>query len=216
MSSVDHEAVRRPRGRPRAFDREAALRRAMEVFWDKGFDNCSMSDLVAAMGINSPSLYAAFGSKEDLFREAMDLYIGAEGGAPLRALAAHRSCRDALQAMLGSTVELFTQPDVSRGCMLFLGAMNIGAQHHELGVHLHERRRKVAAMIAEKLSEGVRDGELAPDTDVGKLAELCVTVFAGLSIQAQDGVSRATLSGVIDQFVSTLPFRAVHAENLAR
>ena len=79
MSSVDEEAVRRPRGRPRAFDREAVLRRAMELFWAKGFDHCSMNDLVEAMGINSPSIYAAFGSKEDLFREALALYGRSEG-----------------------------------------------------------------------------------------------------------------------------------------
>jgi AcrR family transcriptional regulator len=86
MPSEVRETQHKARGRPRTFDREAALRRAMEVFWAKGFDTCSMADLVDAMGINSPSLYAAFGSKEDLYREAVELYTDAEGGAALRQL----------------------------------------------------------------------------------------------------------------------------------
>src|ERR1700753_1494423 len=86
-SNAKNEAdPHKPRGRPRAFDRDAALRSAMDVFWLKGFDTCSMSDLVDAMNINSPSLYSAFGSKEDLYREALDLYTRAEGGEALRQL----------------------------------------------------------------------------------------------------------------------------------
>src|SRR6478609_10252610 len=99
MSSVNEEAARRPRGRPRAFDRDAAVRCAMEVFWEKGFDGTSMSDLADAMGIYSPSLYAAFGGKEDLFREALGLYGSAEGAIARRALEENAGGREAIAAM---------------------------------------------------------------------------------------------------------------------
>ena len=204
MSSEIHKA----RGRPRAFDRDAALRSAMEVFWAKGFDTCSMADLVDAMGINSPSLYAAFGSKEDLYREAVELYTDAEGGAALRQLQAHASVRDGLRAMFRASVELFTGMANPRGCMIFLGAMSVGAEHAQLRAEMLKRRRKVASIVAARLAQGVENGELDARTDVQALAALCMTLFAGLSIQAQDGVRRAALHAAIDQFIVTLPLRA--------
>jgi len=208
MAPEVRETQHKTRGRPRAFDREAALRCAMEVFWAKGFDNCSMADLVEAMGINSPSLYAAFGSKEDLYREAVGLYTDAEGGAALRQLQAHESVRDGLRAMFRASIELFTGTQNPRGCMIFLGAMSVGAEHAQLRSEMQKRRRKVASIVAQRLAQGVENGELDARTDVQALAALCMTLFAGLSIQAQDGVRRAALFAAIDQFIATLPLRA--------
>jgi AcrR family transcriptional regulator len=196
------------RGRPREFDRETALRRAMDVFWAKGFDTCSMSDLVDAMGINSPSLYAAFGSKEDLYREAVALYTDNEGGAALRALQAHESVRDGLRAMFRTSVELYTGGSAPRGCMIFLGAMSVGAGHAKLRAEMQKRRRKAASIVTARLRRAVESGELDAKADVPALAALCMTLFAGLSIQAQDGVRRAALFAAVDQFIATLPMRS--------
>lgn len=206
-ASEMHHREHRTRGRPRAFDRETALRRAMDVFWTKGYDTCSMSDLVDAMGINSPSLYAAFGSKEDLYREAIDLYVGAEGGAALRQLLAHDSVREGLRAMFRTSVELYTGARDPRGCMVFLGAMSLGAEHAQLRAELKKRRRKVAGIVAARLARAVENGELDARTDVPALAALSMTLFSGLSIQAQDGVRKAALFAAIDQFIATLPLR---------
>ncbi|SAK52071.1 TetR family transcriptional regulator [Caballeronia fortuita] len=208
MSSEMRETQHKTRGRPRTFDRDAALRNAMKVFWAKGFDTCSMADLVGAMGINSPSLYAAFGSKEDLYREAVELYTDAEGGAALRLFQAHESVRDGLRAMFRASVELFTGSRTPRGCMIFLGAMSVGNEHAKLRAEMQKRRRKVASIVAARLAQGVEHGELDARTDVEALAALCMTLFAGLSIQAQDGVRRAALFAAIDQFIGTLPLRA--------
>ncbi|SAL56723.1 TetR family transcriptional regulator [Caballeronia peredens] len=208
MSSAAQETQHKARGRPREFDREAALRCAMNVFWDKGYDTCSMADLVDAMGINSPSLYAAFGSKEDLYREAVDLYTEAEGGAALRELLAHESVCEGLRAMFRTSIELFTGAANPRGCMIFLGAMSVGTEHAQLRAELQKRRRRVASIVAERLARAVENGELDTRADVPALAALCMTLFAGLSIQAQDGVRRAALFAAIDQFVATLPVRA--------
>ncbi|MEX3937557.1 TetR/AcrR family transcriptional regulator [Paraburkholderia phymatum] len=208
MSALRHEERRRARGRPRAFDREAALRRAMDVFWAKGYDTCSMSDLVDAMGINSPSLYAAFGSKEELYREAVNLYACAEGGAALRDLQAHQSVRDGLRAMFRTSVELFTGTANPRGCMIFLGAMSVRAEHGRLRAELQKRRRRVASIVANRVAQAVESGELDAGTDVPALSMLCMTLFAGLSIQAQDGVRKPALFAAIDQFIAMLPMRA--------
>ena len=207
MSSELENTQHKGRGRPRAFDREAALRNAMELFWTKGFDNCSMADLVEAMGINSPSLYAAFGSKEALYREAIGLYVDAEGGAALRQLQAHDSVRDGLRAMLRASTELFTRAPNPRGCMIFLGAMSVGAEHAQLRAEMQKHRRKVATIVAARLSRAIENGELDARADAPALAALCMTLFAGLSIQAQDGVRKATLFAAIDQFIETLPVR---------
>jgi AcrR family transcriptional regulator len=201
----------RPRGRPRAFDRDAALRQALDVFWTKGFDTCSMSDLVDAMSINSPSLYAAFGSKEALYREALGLYASAEGGEALRQLQAHASVRDGLRAMYRASIELFTSFSQPRGCMIFLGAMSVGPEHEDLREHLRKLRRQAASAVAACLSGAVKRGELVAGTDTLALAALCMTIFAGLSIQAQDGVRKTALYAAVDQFIATLPLVAAHA-----
>jgi AcrR family transcriptional regulator len=206
MASDTAELEHRPRGRPRAFDREAALRRAKDIFWSKGYDTCSMSDLVDAMGINSPSLYAAFGSKEALYREAIELYASEEGGNAIRQLDAHERVQDGLRAMYRASVELFTKGPKPRGCMIFLGAMSVGPEHTALRAELQKRRRKAASMIAARLSRAIETGELAPHADPQALAALCATVFAGLSIQAQDGVRKAALFAAIEQFIATLSF----------
>lgn len=199
------EEAQRPRGRPRAFDRDAALRLAMEVFWAKGFDTCSMSDLINAMGINSPSLYAAFGSKQELYREALALYAREEGGAAVRQLRAHDSVRDALRAMFRASVVLFTSGQTPRGCMIFLGGMSVGIEHAELRDELRTERRNVARAIASRLRQAREEGELDANANVQAIAALCMTLVGGLSIEAQDGVRRASLFAAIDQFIAGLP-----------
>ena len=109
------------RGRPRSFERATALRCAMEVFWAKGFDGASLADLRAAMGINSPSLYAAFGSKEGLFREAVALYGVTEGTEIWTALPQAPTAREAIERFLRASAVSFTRPDRPAGCLVVLG-----------------------------------------------------------------------------------------------
>jgi AcrR family transcriptional regulator len=206
MSSLDQQTERRPRGRPRMFDRKAALRRAMEVFWTKGFDGCSMSDLVDAMDINSPSIYAAFGSKENLFREAIDLYAVSEGAITRQAIKEHGSGREVIAAVLKRNIDMLTQAAAPRGCMVILGTVNIGVEHEELRAFLQSRAQNVANLIKQRLVQSLADGELAADAHTDALAALCVTVLSGLSVQAHNGVPRQTLLDATDAFISTLPF----------
>jgi len=202
--SVD-AAAPRGRGRPRTFDRHAALTCAMEMFWLKGFDGCAISDLTIAMNINSPSLYAAFGSKEDLFREAVDLYGTLEGDATQRALTGPRNIRDALGAMLNRSVDTFTRGPQPRGCMVMLGAMNVSADQKGLRALLHKRQKHIVDVIRKRMALAVDDGEFAPSVDIDGLSMMCAVLFTGLAVHAHDGAGRAKLHLAIDAFLATLP-----------
>ena len=177
------------RGRPRGFDRDIALRRAMELFWRHGYEGVSMADLTAAMGIAAPSLYAAFGSKEALFREAVDLYRSTNGSATRRALDCERTARGAIEAMLRDNADAFTDPGLPNGCFVILGAVNTAPEHEGVRAHLLDLRR---------LEQGKAAGEFPPNLDLGPLAGFTSTVLAGLSIKARDGTGRREMHAIID------------------
>ncbi|UGQ13662.1 TetR/AcrR family transcriptional regulator [Yinghuangia sp. ASG 101] len=186
-------------GRPRAFDRDAALASAMRVFWERGYEATSMTDLTSAMGIGSPSLYAAYGSKEALFREAVALY-GASVGEPItRALADIPTAREAIAAVLRAVAWSGTQDDAPSGCMIVLSATNCSAANTPVRDFLAERRRLNADHLAARLARGVDDGELPADTDIHAAAAFYNAVTQGMSVQARDGASRADLEALADR-----------------
>ncbi|MFD3460607.1 TetR/AcrR family transcriptional regulator [Nocardia fluminea] len=192
------------RGRPRGFDREVALRRAMEVFWELGYDGASMSDLTAAMGINSPSLYAAFGDKEALFRAAVELYGRTEGSHTARALREQPTAYAAIEAMLRDNIATYTDPSLPNGCMVVLAGATYATRTASVREFLAEARSRTTADIRARLDRGVIDGDLAPETETASLAMLYSTVLYGLSIQARDGVSPDELSAAVDSALHTL------------
>jgi AcrR family transcriptional regulator len=185
------------RGRPRRFDRTEALRQAMNLFWRQGYESTSISELAAAMGINSPSLYAAFGSKEDLFREAVAYYDQTEGDATATALRAS-TARAAMEALLRNNLVAYTDPDKPRGCMIVLAATLGKTQNEEIRRYVSEYRRNTIALIRERLARGVAEGDVPTDADIDTLSAFFATVLHGLSIQAVDGASREELHRVAD------------------
>jgi AcrR family transcriptional regulator len=193
------------RGRPRSFDRAAALRRAMEVFWERGYEGTSLSDLTEAMGINSPSLYAAFGSKEALFREAVALYDATEGSATGAALRDEPTARAAVEAVLRRNAAAFADPSTPRGCMIVLAATNCSIANDGVRDFLADWRRNDQAAVEARLVRGVAAGDLPPGTDTGALAAFYTTVLHGLAIQARDGASHAALDAVVDQAMTAWP-----------
>lgn len=193
------------RGRPRAFDREIALTRAMEVFWEHGFEGASMSDLTGAMGINSPSLYAAFGGKEALFREAVELYGRTDGGLTARALREEPTARASIEAMLRDNAATYTAADKPHGCMVVLAGSTYTTRNTAIRDFLIEARRSTTEDIRERLERGVADGDLPADTDVDGLAAFYTTVLYGLSIQARDEVPYEQLLRSIDTAMSAWP-----------
>ena len=182
------------RGRPRSFDREDALRRAMEVFWALGYEGATLTGLQEAMGgITAPSFYAAFGSKEDLFREAVELYSKTLGVPMMKALAEEPTARASLEALLQAAVEAFCRPGKPRGCLLVLGAINSMPANKSVRDHLRGLRARRQKVIQERLQRGVAEGELPSGLDLGALASFYTTVVDGLAIQARDGASRKVL-----------------------
>jgi AcrR family transcriptional regulator len=193
------------RGRPRGFDRATALRRAMEVFWEHGYEGTSIGDLTAAMGIRPPSLYAAFGCKEALFRESVALYEEIEGEPPLRALCDAATAWDGIEAMLRENVRAYTAPDRPSGCMIVLAATTYTPSTAGIRDFLAEQRRQSVAAVRERLARGQADGDVPPGADIDALAAYVMSVQYGLSVQARDGASRAELSAVVDCLIRGWP-----------
>jgi AcrR family transcriptional regulator len=185
------------RGRPRSFDRAAALRRAMELFWAKGYEGTSLSDLTTAMGINSPSLYAAFGSKETLFREAVQLYGASQGTEIWDGIPRAPTARAAIARFLQATAESFTRRGKPRGCLIALGALHArDASNAVVCRELRDHRAQNAKTLRLRLERGVAEGELPEGFDCRAAATFYATVQHGMSIQARDGASRETLLAV--------------------
>jgi len=183
------------RGRPRSFDREHALRQAMEVFWALGYEGATLTDLQDAMGgITAPSFYAAFGSKEKLFREAVELYSRTLGLPMMKALAEGPTARASVEALLEAAVESFLKPGKPRGCLLVLGAINSMPANKSVQDHLRSLRARRQKVIQQRLQRGLAEGELPSGLDLGALASFYATVVDGLAIQARDGASRKDLN----------------------
>jgi AcrR family transcriptional regulator len=187
------------RGRPRSFDRNHALCRAQKVFWARGYPEVTVADLQRAMGdITASSFYAAFGSKEALFREIVELHRQTAGRAPVEALTGSATARAAIEAMLRTAAEIFSQPGEPSGCLLVVGAANCTRANRAIGEYLRDLRRERDAVIRERLQRGVREGDLSGNVDLDALTFFYVTILDGLALQARDDASRATLMAAID------------------
>lgn len=196
MSPSDGDPVRPARGRPRSFDREVALDQAMRVFWSKGFAGASLSDLTSAMGIASPSLYAAFGSKEGLYREAIGHYVAVHE-ADFWGVMNAPTARESVESLLRKAAEDFSTPDSPQGCMVLQTAMEAHELSPELGASLCELRASNAQTLERRLLKGIDDGDVAPGTDARAVADFYATIHKGLSVSAKGGASRQELDSVV-------------------
>ncbi|MDV3131175.1 TetR/AcrR family transcriptional regulator [Mycobacterium sp. 29Ha] len=186
------------RGRPRAFDRDEALRRAMEVFWEHGYEATSMSHLTAAMGISSPSLYAAFGSKEELFREAVAYYNDTLGATAAAELRERPTAREAISAVLRHHAVVFCDPDNPRGCMIVLAATTSGDDTRSVHEYLAQWRMALETDFRERIERGIAEGDVPAGADAAAIAAFYNTVNHGMAIQARDGADVKKLSSIAE------------------
>lgn len=192
------------RGRPRAFDREAALAAAMRLFWVKGYAATSIADLCGAMGIAPPSLYAAFGNKEDLYLAALGLYGERHRDDVWRTFDAADTARGAIEGFLTSSANHLTRPDRPRGCMVTLSSVREEGSER-LGRTVAEGRAEGQRLLEQRLQQGIEAGELPHETDIAGLARMFLSVQQGMSIQARDGASADELMAVAHAAMAAWP-----------
>ena len=192
-------------GRPREFDRDAALEAAMLLFWRKGFAVTSMNDLCDAMGVRSPSLYAAFGSKEELYLEAIEHYVQTQGPPVWGKLAEGATARAGIENLLiAGTESLPKSRAIPAGCMATLAA--VGDEWPAAIARVIKKvRLEMLGMLRSRLETAVAKGELPASTDIDGLSRFYLSVFQGMAIQAQDGATRAELRGVATAAMAAWP-----------
>ena len=191
-------------GRPREFDLDKALDRALEVFWRKGYEGSSIADLTAAMGINPPSLYAAFGNKEDLFRKALDRYVAERTHFWSEALA-QPTARASVGHLLRESANFLTETCNPPGCLMVRGALACSEAGEEIRRELVARRAMGEGWLRERLERAKSEGESLPFLEPADYARFIMTVLEGMSVRAAGGATRAELHKVADLTMQTWP-----------
>jgi len=199
-----NKTTARQPGRPRSFDVDQALDCAVQVFRQKGYEGASLSDLTGAMGINRPSLYAAFGDKQSLFRQVLDRYTGQLLDS-LQPAMQEKTARRFGERLLRTAAELLTDPHNPPGCLTVTGALAGGEESEPIRKELICRRAQVESLIAQRLKRAKREGELPADAKPADLARYVATVMQGMTVQASAGVSRAELQRVVDTALRAWP-----------
>lgn len=210
---TETDTIRRPLGRPRAFNTDKALGAAMQVFWRKGYEGTSLSDLTAAMGVNRPSLYAAFGDKEALFREVLNRYAAGPAAYMQAALSAP-TARAAVERLLFGAVDLLTNPENPSMCLIAQGTLVCGEEADIIRREVSARRQKGEGHLRARLKRAVSEGELPPDTDAAALALYFATVARGLGVSASSGAGRKELLGVVQMALRLWPGRSASPQSI--
>lgn len=192
------------KGRPREFDIEEALNRALIVFWRKGYEGASLPDLTEAMGISRPSLYAAFGNKEALFRKALDRY--SEGPASyIRESLAKSEARSVFESLLRGAADSLTHARHPRGCLMVQGALTCADACASVRKELTQRRANAEAAIRKRFEKARTEGELPKRVDPADLARLVTTLIQGMAVQAAGGATRNELRRVAEAAIQAWP-----------
>jgi AcrR family transcriptional regulator len=201
MKQDSHATV----GRPREFDAEEALAAALKVFWRKGYEGASLTDLTDAMGITRPSLYCAYGNKEALFKKALDLYAREKLTFIDQALSAPTGC-EAVARFLYSACELYASDPDTPGCMGVNSVLTCqGVASESVRQELIARRIDVESRLRLRLERAQAEGEFGPEVDPAALAVYVMTIGQGIALQAQQGASGQVLRQVVATALRACP-----------
>ncbi len=201
---MESSVQRACKGRPREFDVDEALATALRVFWQKGYEGTSLTDLTDAMGITRPSLYAAFGNKEELFRKALDLYEREKLAYIGEALAAPTS-RGVAERLLRGALELQTSECEPRGCLRVISSVSCGSEAASVRADLQARRASSQQALLDRMERACAEGDLPPNTDVGAITNYLLAVLQGMSVQAGSGASKGQLEEVVRLTIAMWP-----------
>lgn len=196
---------RRNRGRPRGFDRDRALAYAMTLFHQRGYEGTSIADLVEAMGITPPSLYAAFGSKAHLYREVLDAYRAGPGAYAARALAEEPSAKAAIARLLREAARTFTADRDAFGCLISTAVLGCAPENDPVAEMAAAMRAEALEALAARLDRAVNDGEMPKDVDTRALTHFFGAIIQGMSVQARDGASEADLLALAETALAAWP-----------
>jgi len=191
-------------GRPREFDVDKALDLALQVFWRKGYEGASMADLTETMGITKPSLYSAFGNKEELFRKALDRYVDGPGGYFQVALA-KPTARAVVEHLLYESANAVTDPNHPPGCLAVQGALSCGDAAESIKQELMSRRAKGEQDLRERFERAIAEGDLPSGSDAADLAAYLSAILQGMAVQAAGGTTRAQLRKIAEMALHTWP-----------
>jgi AcrR family transcriptional regulator len=192
------------RGRPREFDAEEALAAALRVFWTKGYEGASLSDLTEAMGITRPSLYAAFGNKEALFKQALDLYESEKLAYARSALDAP-TARGVARRMLDGTIQNITSE--CPGCLGVIASVSCSNPDSPIGQEMRDRTQHVRCAMVERLQRAIDDGDFSIPVEAEAMTRYLLAVMQGIAVQAGSGASREELQEVAEATMAIWPGR---------
>ena len=191
-------------GRPREFDVDKALDLALQVFWRKGYEGASMADLTETMGITKPSLYSAFGNKEELFRKALDRYVDGPGGYVQVALG-KPAARAVVEHLLYGAADAVTDPDHPPGCLAVQGALSCGDAAESIKQELMSRRANGEEDLRKRFDRAIAEGDLPAGSDAADLARYVSAILQGMAVQAAGGTSREQLRKIAEMALRTWP-----------
>jgi AcrR family transcriptional regulator len=192
------------RGRPREFCTDQALATALRVFWERGYEGTSLSDLTDAIGITRPSLYAAFGNKESLFRKALDLYE-TEKLAYIRQALAKPTARGVAETMLRGSVDNVTSHDEPHGCMGVITSVACGAESQSVREEVVKRGELGKRALIERFDRAKNEGDLPAHVDPEGLMRVLIAMLQGISVQASQGASREELERLVESGLALWP-----------
>ncbi|WP_197938181.1 TetR/AcrR family transcriptional regulator [Phytohabitans flavus] len=191
-------------GRPRGFDIDEALERAMRVFWEQGYEGSSLADLTGAMGITKTSMYAAFGNKEQLFRKVLQRYANGPAGYFDDALE-QPTARSAVEALLRGSVRTSTLPVGFAGCLTIQGALPACDENRPAHDALVQFRNEAVERLELRFGRAVEEGDLPGDADPRRLARYVMALAFGIPVHAANGLGRAELDEIVDQVMMSWP-----------
>jgi len=196
---------RRPRGRPRKFDRAIALNQALCLFWNVGYEPATIGQLCAAMGINPGSLYTAFGNKSRLFLEAVRHYEASYWDPTWKALEEEPDALLGIERFFLESARILSSPDSPCGCMVILGATNVSSDAHEVHAALKLLRGESEICFQRRIKRAVDDGQIPSGTDAIGVAATLNALLEGMSIQARDGATNIELERIAKIAIRIVP-----------